>query len=609
MEKCYNCIGHQSNIYNKYTWLHQGRFDSLGCLDSTSVTTSKVTTISTVITGTLSFCNGSSTTLDAGAGFASYKWILNGSGIVGTNQKLQVFAAGNYTVTVTNAFGCAATSPGVTTIVLPLPVPSIAGNSIVCPAGTVTLTASPAGAGYLWSLGGATTQSIVVSTAGTYSVTVTGVNGCSANASKVITAGTTPPTPTITGVLSVCSGNTTILNAGTGYAGYLWSPGGATSQSITVSTGGVYTVTVSNAGGCTASANATVVVATAVPAVPGPITGTVGGLCNTTANVYSIIPVPGADHYVWTVPLGATIIGPVNGPSITVNYSTLFTTGVIGVTAFNACGASSGTNPRQLAVTSLPPVPGAISGPVIGLCQQTGIVYSVAPVFAATTYNWTVPAGITITSGAGTNSITVSYSNSFVEGDISVIAANICGASPSNSLHVQGTTATPGPIIGNAIGDCRKEEQVYSIAAVTGAVSYTWVIPPRVTLLSGQGTTSIRVKFEDNFVTDDLCVFTNTSCGRSAERCLKIFESPCPYTIVYPNPTTGIIKALVKFGPYGKYNLKVTSALNQVLYQREFTWDGNDQVIDLTHLPTGVYDVTIYNSSYRKTTKLLKIGN
>lgn len=583
--------------------------DSLGCSDSVSVTTTTVAGLSTTITGALQFCPGTSTILNAGAGFATYTWVLNGGGIVGTNQTLQVFTAGNYTVTVTNAFGCSGTSPSVSTSLFPASVPTILGNSTFCPSGTVTLTASPASAGYLWSPGGATTQAITVSTAGTYSVTVTNANGCSGSASKVITQATAPA-PAITGTLAICSGNTTTLDAGVGYTGYLWTPGGATSQSITVSTAGTYSVTVTNASGCTGSANATVVVTGAVPAMPGPISGPVNGVCNTTGNVYSITPVPNTDYYVWTVPSGATIVGPQSGPSIVVNYGTLFTTGLISVTAFNTCGQNPINNPRTLSIISIPPTPGVITGPVDGLCQRTGVVYSVAPVFSATTYTWTVPTGVTITNGQGTNSITVSFNSSFIDGNISVIASNACApSSPSNNLALHGATVAPGTITGAVIGDCRKENQVYSIAPVAGAVSYTWNAPPRTTILEGQGTTSIKVKFDDDFVTGDLCVFTNTSCGRSAYKCMTIFESPCPSTIFYPNPTTGIIKVLVKFGPYGKYNLMVSNILTQEVYKREFTWSGTDLIVDLSHLPSGVYDVTIYNNVYRRTTKMLKVNN
>ena len=96
--------------------------DSLGCSDSTTATITTITGPSPAITGTLQFCAGGSTTLNAGAGFATYTWLLNGGGIVGTSQTLNVLLAGNYSVIVTNGPGCSGTSPAVTVTVNALPV-------------------------------------------------------------------------------------------------------------------------------------------------------------------------------------------------------------------------------------------------------------------------------------------------------------------------------------------------------------------------------------------------------------------------------------------------------------------------------------------------------
>lgn len=566
---------------------------------------------SPVIIGTFVFCpGGDSTTLSTGL-FASYEW-RNGIGtIIGTNQTVNVFSADTFIVTVTNAFGCSGTSAPIITSLLPFTPPTIAGNSAFCPGTSVTLTASTGYISYEWknSVGTivGTSAALIVTIPDTYTATVTDANGCMGSANKTITQAQ-GATPTITGSLVFCNGSSTTLSAGAGFSSYLWSPGAATTQSITVSTAGTFTVTVTNASGCTGSANAVTTVVNGVPGQPGPISGPVTGLCNTTGNVYSISPVPNTDFYIWTVPSGATIIGPQSGTSITVNYSSLFNSGLITVVANNICGPNPASNPSHLEVTAVPANPGPITGPTNGLCSLTGIVYSIAPVFAATTYTWTVPAGVTITNGQGTNSITVSFTNSFIDGSISVIVSNTCALSAlSSSLAIEGVAAAPGAISGATIGDCRLENQVYSIAPVSGATSYTWTVPSRVSILEGQGTTSIKVKFDDDFVTGDICAYTNNSCGRSIYQCLTVFESPCPDFIFYPNPTSGIIKVLVKFGPYGKYNLRITNFLNQQVYKREFIWNGIDLIVDLNHLPSGIYDVTIFNDTYHQTKKMMKI--
>ena len=126
-------------------------------------------------------CNvGGGVTLDAGAGFASYFW--TGQGVTGATTQT-VFATptstSTYSVTVTDGTGCQNTASIVVTVAST--TASISGPTSFCAGGSVTLTAN-SGTSYLWSPGGATTQSITVTNDGTYSVTV--YNGsCSASAS------------------------------------------------------------------------------------------------------------------------------------------------------------------------------------------------------------------------------------------------------------------------------------------------------------------------------------------------------------------------------------------------------------------------------------------
>ena len=184
--------------------------DSNGCTSSggTTITVNALPTVS--ISGTLTYCAGASTTLDAGAGFASYSW---SSGE--TTQTISA-TAGNYTVTVTDSNGCSNTSAQVSVTELALPTVAISGTLSYCAGSNTTLTATAGLSSYLWS-SGETTQSITA-TAGSYTVTGTDANGCSTTSSSV-TVTETPldnagfsysassyeptdadPTPTITGL-------------------------------------------------------------------------------------------------------------------------------------------------------------------------------------------------------------------------------------------------------------------------------------------------------------------------------------------------------------------------------------------------------------------------
>jgi Secretion system C-terminal sorting domain len=195
--------------------------------------------------GATSFCQGSSVTLSANTG-TSYVW-SNGA----TAQSITVNTSGTYTVTVTNSAGTAVSTP-VSVTVNSNPVASInaSGPLTFCTGGSVSLTAAGGTGSYLWSPGGATTQSITVNSTGTYNVRITNANGCSSTSSNTaVTASNSNPVPsTLTAATATtfCSGGSVMLTANTGTS-YLWS-NGATTQSISATASGNYSVTVTSAG-------------------------------------------------------------------------------------------------------------------------------------------------------------------------------------------------------------------------------------------------------------------------------------------------------------------------------------------------------------------------
>jgi len=122
-------------------------------------------------------------------------------------------------------------------------------NTVSCTS-PVTLTATASGVSYLWSTG-ATTDTISVSVAGTYWVHVTGALACSQTVNVTDTFHVTftqPPVVNLGNDTSMCGSGPFTLNAGNTGATYTWSTG-ATTQTISVNTSGIYWVHVNN-GGC-----------------------------------------------------------------------------------------------------------------------------------------------------------------------------------------------------------------------------------------------------------------------------------------------------------------------------------------------------------------------
>jgi gliding motility-associated-like protein len=144
----------------------------------------------------------------------------------------------------------------VTVTVLPsAPTIVLGADTTICQGQTVTLNAGVPGLTYVWTPGGAVTQSITVGAAGNYQVVAS--NACGSDSDAVLVTVQPHPSPFIGNDTSICFGAGLSLNAGPGYTGYLWSTGAIT-PSITVTTSGTYTVTVTAAGGCQGSDTITV---------------------------------------------------------------------------------------------------------------------------------------------------------------------------------------------------------------------------------------------------------------------------------------------------------------------------------------------------------------
>ncbi|MEO6130930.1 MAG: hypothetical protein ABIQ02_03705, partial [Saprospiraceae bacterium] len=216
--------------------------DNGGCTGEESLTVASGDFVA-AITGPVAICAGVQSVLTASPGFTSYLW-SNAS----TKDTVHV-NAGNYTVTVTNSSGC--TSTANTTVVQTPFVPQITGDNMICQTfETSTLDAGGPYLNYQWSAnaGSATSQTVTVSTAGTFTVTITDISTCVGNAS--FTVGTFAiPLVDITGNPDFCVGGNTQLTATSGYPNYIWSSSDLT-PTITTSTPGNYMVTITDANGC-----------------------------------------------------------------------------------------------------------------------------------------------------------------------------------------------------------------------------------------------------------------------------------------------------------------------------------------------------------------------
>lgn len=256
--------------FNKPGGIFYNRNDrAIYVADQNNHTIRRVVFLSSIVltlnrTGNTPLCAGNPVNFTvAPSGLSNYT-ITNNGVIIGQsangNISLSGLAAGTYSFQA-NAIdnqGATAFSSNLNLTVLPAftPIINSSGGSAICNGSALTLTSGSA-VTYQWSTG-ATTPNLVVNSAGTYTVTATNASGCSGTSQPFTVTVQASPAAQITAPdTTVCPGSTALLTASAATA-WLWS-NGATTQSINAGAG-TYSVTVTGAGGCTATSSPKTVV-------------------------------------------------------------------------------------------------------------------------------------------------------------------------------------------------------------------------------------------------------------------------------------------------------------------------------------------------------------
>ncbi|MBK9256235.1 MAG: hypothetical protein IPM42_12170 [Saprospiraceae bacterium] len=371
-----------------------------------------------VISGSDGLCAGENVTLTASGG-SFYNWSTSdNTASISTNM------AGNYTVTVTDANGCTDVESKNITI-FPSPTANISGPDAVCSGSSINLTAS-GGISYIWS-NAFTTPDITISTTDNYSVTVTDANGCTDEANKNISVNNLP-VANISGNNEICSGESTILTASGGVS-YLWSTG-STDSDITVSVTDNYSVTVTDANGCTDESNISLNVN---PSPTASITGD-NTICTGENSSFTAL---GGETYLW-------------GGGQTTSAISVSTAGDYFVTVTDASGCTS-TGTRTLTINDNP----------------TAAITGAPEICSGGSVNWVASGGATYLWSTTETGSTISVSTAG-DYDVTVTDANGCTSTASQTLTI--SAAPTASITGdNAI--CAGETSSFT---ALGGTSYLW---------------------------------------------------------------------------------------------------------------------------------------
>jgi gliding motility-associated-like protein len=249
---------------------------------------------------------------------------------------------------------------------------------------------------------------------------------------------------------SVCGGGSVTLT-GTGGGTYSWSPATGLSSTNTAVTSAsppgnmTYTLTVSNAKGCTSTATVDVAVG------PGLVVSASAGqttLCNGKSTALNAT---GGTNYSWSPASGLSatnIANPNAAPTGNITYT---------VTASNGSGCS-GSATVSIGVNQRPT---ASAGPDISECAGSGAAFSAT---GGGSYSWSPATGLTNTNTANPT-VTSAGSNTYT---VTVVDGNGCRDSATANLTVH---KLPDVHAGNAVQVCTAGSTVLQ---ATGATSYSW---------------------------------------------------------------------------------------------------------------------------------------
>ncbi|MEZ4885375.1 MAG: gliding motility-associated C-terminal domain-containing protein [Chitinophagales bacterium] len=401
--------------------------DAGGCTNTQAVTVT-MPDISMDLGLNQTLCQNETITLDAtptGTDVAAPTYLWSDSS---TDPTLVVSTQGTYTVNVTN--GSCVLTDAITILYNPLPNFDLGANLTLCPSETATLNATPTGGTaptYLWQ-DASTNATFTVTTAGTYTVTVTDL-GCSKTDQITVTYNQLPNVD-LGGDQTFCIGNVETLSAVPSNAvapTYEWQDG-STNPTFDVSVAGTYAVTVTDQG-CVSTDQVEIT----FNANPGLNFGPDFTVCGTSTVVLNPLS---ADSFVWQD--GST------NPSYTVE----FPGGTYSVTVtVNGCQASDEIN------IDYAPIPPIDLGPDVTICQDQS--YTINAPFSDS-YEWQ--------DGSTNSTFTATQTGLYT------VEITIGDCSNTDDIMVN-VTPLPNVNLGPDVTLC--EGETLTLAAPAGA-SYQW---------------------------------------------------------------------------------------------------------------------------------------
>lgn len=522
--------------------------------------------------------NGSaSVSASGGSGNYTYTWAPGGA----TTSSISAKPAGTYTVTVSDGTACPATASVVIGGPAAAVSATVASTPVVCTtSGTATVTATGGNTGgytYLWS-NAQTSATITGLTASTYTVTVKDSKQCSAVTSVAVTNQSSTLTVTVNKTDATCGSNNGTAAASTTATGvtYHWSPGGATTSTLSNLGAGTYAVTITDANGCSASASAIVGTSSGLTAA---ITAHTDATCH--GGVDGTATAAGAGGtgsytYVWS-----------NG-STTAQATGLSATTYVVTVSNSGCSATASisiSEPTSVSVTTS-------SSPVICTTQGTATASGSGGSGSGYTYLWSNNATTQTVTGLAVGSYTVTVRD-----------GHNCSALATANITQQASTLTDS-VRSTPSSTATSNNGTATAYPVGGAPNYTYVWNNNQTT---QTATQLAPGTYTCTITDmfGCMAIASVTVGVGPNAIVDVINN-LQYSVA-PNPATDKCMVTIEMNEPQVVILEVYSLLGQKVWNKELGHVRSAvEQIDLRDMAGGVYIIRLTAGEKNYSTRLIK---